>query len=341
MDIGTGKDLPVNHKSQITISKLFNFDVGILKRVQRFLRFGRNDAFDVGILKRVQRFLRFGRNDAFDVGYYEIDSMPVWLLDVVEPDKEFSVVDWLGCFEVAVEEIYRKGKLPIVVGGTGFYIDAILNMKKNFLIKPNKLLRLILNKCSTGLIRNVYKVLDKKSFDKLNNSEKNNRHRLIRKIEIRLSKIPTETPPGRGDIDFDCLHVSLTGNRELIKKRIDKRIKKRLKQGLLGEIEGLLKKYKWSDPGMNTLAYKEFEEYFEKVGKIPMGSFDRLRMTACARGDAIERWRMDEHRYAKRQRVWFKKRKEAIIFDIGKKEYKKEIEKMVKKWLGDPSASSG
>ncbi|MBU1130403.1 hypothetical protein KKE45_03750, partial [Patescibacteria group bacterium] len=294
------------------------------------------------------------------VGYYEIDSMPVWLLDVVEPDEEFNVIDWLKCFEVAVKEIYKKGKLPIVVGGTGFYIDAILNPAENFVIKPNKLLRWVLNKCSTNRIRHVYKFLDKKGFGKLNNSEKSNRHRLIRKIEIKLSKIPTGLPrfarndktychhekrsdvvipsrlprrktPRNDRIEFDCLHVSLTGSKELIKKRIDKRIEKRLKQGLLGEIEGLLKKYKWRDFGMNTLAYREFEEYFDCKKNVV--SDDSNGILKQVQDDGVERWRMDEYQYAKRQKVWFKKRKRIRIFDVGKKNYKEKIEEMVEKWL--------
>lgn len=249
-------------------------------------------------------------------------NIKIHLIDLITPDQSFSVAQYQKLAFQKITEIHKKNKLPIIVGGTGQYIDAIVNPNKlTYSIKPNKFLRYFLNKLSTPTLQKIYKILDKKTFDLLNNSEKHNPHRLIRKIEIRLLR--RFTP--RNDViasaarqsGLNILHLSLTAPTSFLYPRIDIRVQKRLKLGLLGEVKNVLKQYSWSDPGLNTLAYKEFKNYFSK--KISLN-------------ESIKRWTFDEHAYARRQLTWFKKQKDIFFIDISQSRYQSKIFNLVNKW---------
>jgi len=248
------------------------------------------------------------------------------LVDLITPDQSFSVAQYQKLALQKIAEIHAKNKLPIIVGGTGQYIDAIVNPNKStYSIKPNKFLRYFLNKLSTPTLQKIYKILDKKNFESLNNSEKHNPHRLIRKIEIFFSR---KSPLSKGDleglktkegtgVDWNILHLSLTAPTSFLYPRIDTRVQKRLDIGLLDEIKNILKNYSWSDPGLNTLAYKEFKNYFNKKSSL---------------SESIKKWTFDEHAYARRQLTWFKKQKNIIFIDISKPKYLSQILSKVNKW---------
>lgn len=244
----------------------------------------------------------------------------IHLVDIITPDKSFSVAQFQKLAFQKISEIRKKKRLPIIVGGTGQYIDAIVNPNKaTYSIKPNNFLRFFLKKLSTSTLQNIYKLLDKKSYISLNNSEKNNPHRLIRKIEIKLS-VPVEPRQGHPSTNLkklNILHLSLTAPTSYLYPRIDSRVEKRLKMGLLNEIKNLLKTYKWSDPGLNTLAYKEFKNYYD----------NKQELEKC-----IDKWRFDEHAYARRQLTWFKIQRKTIFINISKKNFEKIVFSRVKKW---------
>ena len=250
---------------------------------------------DIG-KSRFKSVLKLGQ---MDIGYHVIDGIRVWLLDIVEPSIGFSVSDYLLAFDEAYGQIKKRGRQIIVAGGTGYYIDSLLNPKANFGLAPNKTLRLILNKLPTKVIKTIYRLLNRRGFEKLNNSEKNNRHRLIRKIEVLLSR---DDKNGKIEKKYGGRVMCLTAKNEVIYKRIDKRVKIRLDQGILAEVERLKNKYGWSAPGLNCLAYKEFKDYFEGTKNLM---------------ECVEKWTGDEHAYARRQKTWFKKMKYEMI-DIKK-----------------------
>ncbi len=257
-------------------------------------------------------------------------NLKIHLIDIITPDKFFSVAQYQKLALPKINEIHQKNKLPIIVGGTGQYIDAIVNPDKStYSIKPNNFLRYFLNKLSTPTLQKIYKILDRKTFDSLNNSEKHNPHRLIRKIEIFFSN---KSPLSKGDleglkakretgVDFDILHLSLTAPTSFLYPRIDSRVQKRLDLGLLTEIKKILKKYSWTDPGLNTLAYKEFHPYFVET------HHDASLLKNCQK-----KWSFDEHAYARRQITWFKKQKNIIFIDISQPGFHSKIYKQLNKW---------
>ncbi len=241
---------------------------------------------------------------------------PIHLIDLVTPDKKFSVADFQKIGLETIKEIQSRGKLPILVGCSGFYIDSLINPNYNtFSIKPNKFLRFIFKYLSLNTLQKIYKFLDKDGFSKLNNSDINNHYRLTRKIEIKIFKKDTKylIP----DTKYNILHVSLTAPLDFLYQRIDTRVNKRMEIGFLNEIKNLLKKYKWSDPGMQIAAYQCLKPYLMKTSPL----------SSC-----LQSWSYAEHSDARRQTCWFKTKSKANYFDITKNKYEENIFKQVDKW---------
>lgn len=260
----------------------------------------------------------------------------IHLIDSISPDKAFSAAEYRQLALPIIKNLWRQHKLPIIVGGTGQYIDAILNPRPTFTVKPNPILRAILNHLPLNTLQFILRHLDFPTFNSLNNSDLHNPHRLIRKIEIRLLRhfIP------RGDVTasvakqsaFDFLHFTLTAPQTYLYSRIDRRIQTRLNQGLLTEIASLLTKYSWSSPGLNTLAYKEFQPYFSAMTS-PSLSKEGIGVDFAAElANCIHRWTLDEHHYAKRQLTWFKKINNTVVIDISSRDYKKMMGKIAANW---------
>ena len=259
------------------------------------------------------------------------EETPIHLIDLVTPDQKFSVADFQKIGLQTIKEIQSRGKLPILVGCSGFYIDSLINPNyTTFSVKPHKLWRFICHFCSVKTLQKIYQFLDPKNFSKLNHSDVNNHYRLSRKIEIKLfqPKLPAlsrsiDTPErveglGKG---FDTLHLSLTAPLDFLYQRIDARVNKRMQIGFLSEITKLLKKYQWSDPGFQIAAYQCLRPYFE----------NKKNLSSC-----LQKWSYAEHSDARRQTCWFKTKSNAIYFDITQKDFNKKIFKQVAKWYTKP-----
>lgn len=270
------------------------------------------------------------------VGKDHPKDIPIHLIDIINPDQTFSSAEYCDLALKKIQELHSKNILPIVVGGTGFYIDSLLNPKPTFSTKPNSILRFILNQFPVSVLQKVLKLIDKPQYQKLNNSDLHNPHRLIRKIEIRINKIITnnfspsrrEGVGGRAPIiedcslkinDFDTLHLSLTAPNQYLYNRIDARVKSRLKLGHFKELKNLLKKYSWSDPGLKVSCYKVF-----KVG-ARLASAQELE-------NAIAFWQFAEHRDARHQKTWFKKYAQATFIDITSSKYPQKVLTQVSQW---------
>ena len=261
---------------------------------------------------------------------------PIHLIDLITPDKKFSVADFQKIGLQTIKEIQSRHKLPILVGCSGFYIDSLINPNYDtFSIKPNKFLRYIFKYLSLSTLQKIYKHLDKDNFSKLNHSDINNHYRLTRKIEIKLfqKKLPALSREGLGK-GFDILHLSLTAPLDYLYKRIDARVNKRIKMGFIEEIKNLLKKYNWSDPGFKIAAYQCLKPYFDYQKKSPFPQRGKPEgkgiLTLC-----LQNWSYAEHSDARRQTCWFKTKSKAIFFDISKINYDKNIFNLVGKWYNE------
>lgn len=155
----------------------------------------------------------------------ERPDVPIWLYDVVDPEEEFSVSTWVKLARTAIGDISKLGKLPIVVGGTGLYIKALISPFETIDIPPNKKLR----EKNLSLIE-LQKMVRRGN---MNNSDWNNPRRLIRKIEIAKSK-KSRMRRKR----FDYIMIGLTAPLPILHKRIDDGIEKRMRAGMNVKPEG-------------------------------------------------------------------------------------------------------
>lgn len=295
MDIGTGKDLPVNSKLKTQNSKL-NLKSKKLK-----------------------------------IGYYLINGFRIWLYDVVAPDYRFNAADYCQSALPVIKDIWERGKLPILVGGTGFYLEALLEGIATLGMPPDWSLRKKLEKKSVESLQEQLKKIAPSRWQKMNPSDRANPRRLIRALEVAAfgEKKEKDTRGFLGVKKEFCLgkeavlKIGLKAPLPLLKKRIDRRVEERLKQGLLEEIERLLAKgYCFENSRLGeTLAYQEWREWFE--GK---------EQTLALRQEIIGAWKKHEYQYARRQMTWFKKDKEIIWFDISDENYQKKVEKLVEVW---------
>lgn len=208
--------------------------------------------------------------------------------DLVKPEKIFNVADFCRQVTPIVEKTWRENKLPILVGGTGLYLKALIDGIETLAIPPDETLRQKLEKMT------VQELQEKIGWRKnMNNSDWQNPRRLIRKIEINEVKNREAPTVKLVHLQPDSLLIlGLKTLFEKIKDQIILRVKDRMKLGLLTEIENLTAVYGWNLVLRSTIAYKEWEDfYLQKITKE----------------EAIRRWIRDETAYAKRQLTWFKK----------------------------------
>ena len=257
------------------------------------------------------------------------DETPIHLVDIINPDQKFSVAQFQKAGLEVIKKLHSQNKLPILVGCSGFYLDSLINPNYDtFSIKPNKFWRFISTKLSVKILQKIYKIMDKKAFSKLNNSDINNHYRLTRKIEIKISPKKQRSTIDNRRPNFDILHISLTAPLDFLYDRIDARVQKRLDIGFLDEIKKLLKKYSWSDPGMQIGAYQCLKPYFENKNNVETPLMASL-LKSC-----LTKWQYAEHSDARRQSTYFKSRysTSASFFDITSLMFKNKIFKIISKW---------
>ena len=252
----------------------------------------------------------------------------VWIhgYDLVEPDKVFTVADFVDFFESTTQEIWRKGKLPILVGGTGFYIKAVLDGINTLGIPADWELRETLKDFSTEQLQDKIRDLDPKKWKAMNESDKKNPRRLVRAIEIALSTQPLATKdqkirPSRTERwKLDALCIGLLAPHDFLFQRTNRWVEERLEKGLVKEVEDLIKKGYKDAVSMQGIIYKPMVDFIE-------GKFDLMVLK--------EKLKNQIHDYVRRQLTWFKKDKRIFWFDITEKKWKEKVEKKVRTWLNN------
>ncbi len=254
-----------------------------------------------------------------DLEVYKRNKVKVWGIDLVKPDYQFNVGEYKKIAQQIIADIWQRNKLPMVAGGTGLYIKALLEPMAYTSIPPDSKLREILRYYDIKKLRGELEKLDKKRWEKMNNSDRNNPRRLIRAIEIAYYFRHSGGSEGRLQNRFwtsqnDVLLIGLNASKEILFKRIEERIKKRLKQGIVEEIKKLLEKsYGWNLTAMSGLGYQEFKPYFERTQNLE---------------EVVRKWQIDEQNYSQRQLVWFAKMP-VHWFDITQAGFYTEVENLV------------
>jgi tRNA dimethylallyltransferase len=217
----------------------------------------------------------------------EMRSVPHYLLDFTSPKEIFTVTQYRKLALKALSRILSNGKTPIVCGGTGFYIQAIVDGIVIPRIEPDWPLRKRLDKLSTEKLFDRLKKYDQTRARKI---DKNNRRRLIRSLEI---VIKTKRPIPELKKNPLLYPVLIIGIKKVTESKMKRRINRMFEQGLEKEVKNLVNKYGWV-PALQTIGYQEWKEYFE--GKINRKQVKDLII-------------LHTKQYAKRQMTWFKRDK--------------------------------
>ena len=224
---------------------------------------------------------------------YKLKKISYHLIDIISPKKQFTAYDWQKLALKKINEIIKRKKLAIVVGGTGLYISALTKGYQLANVKIDKRLRSRLEKLSLIELRKKYNKLDPKGYQKI---DLNNRRRLVRAIEISMasakpfSAVSTHEPPPYRFVTF-----GIKVDRQTLNKRIDKRLDQRLEQGLVNEVKRLRKQgVSWKRLDDFGLEYRYVSRYLQ--GKI---EYDEM----------VEKLKIAIHQFAKRQMTWFKRDK--------------------------------
>ncbi len=244
----------------------------------------------------------------------EMQGVPHHLLDVANPKKVFSVSDYKLLADKKIKEILKRGKVPILCGGTGFYIDAVVNGTILPEVAPNAKLRAMLAKKS---VVELFKMLKKLDPARAKNIDSKNPVRLIRAIEIvkALGKVPKV----KSGTEYDALKIGLTLPDEVLKKKIHTRLLARIKKGMPKEIENLHKQgISWKRMDELGLEYRYGVLYLQ--GKL-------------TKKEMIEKLTTESWHYAKRQKTWFKRDKDIIWIDARKNNDKLVVVKSIKNFL--------
>lgn len=252
----------------------------------------------------------------------EMDGIKHYLIDELEPDEEFHVVRFQQMAKAAMEEIYAKGKVPIVVGGTGFYIQALLydiDFTENEEDTAYRMeLEQIAKENGPEKLHEMLREVDPESADAIH---ANNVKRVIRALEFykltgqKISEHNEKERAKKSPYEF-CYFV-LNDDRKLLYDRIDLRIDKMMEEGLLEEVSSLKNKgYTKDMVSMQGLGYKEILDYLNGE---------------CSLEEAIYILKRDTRHFAKRQLTWFRRERDVIWVD--KNNYDHDEEKILEVML--------
>ena len=252
-------------------------------------------------------------NNGDNTGFYIDRGVPIFLLDVVEPSFPFSVSSFCDLATNAITYIRSQNKTPVVVGGTGLYVNSLLNPIDTLNVKPNLKFRKKLEKIN---VFELQKLLPEEKLRNINESDKNNPRRLIRAIEVLELESIVKSQVPENIHKFDALIIGLTCDRETLKERINKRVDTRFEQGALEEATRLFTRYEKLAPQIKDAnGYKQLFQYLKKEITLE---------------ESIYRWKISEYHHAKNQMTWFQKYGNVEWFDINKSGLELDIERRVK-----------
>lgn len=228
----------------------------------------------------------------------EMQGIPHYLVDFVSPDEDFSVAKYKATALEAIETILSKGKLPIIIGGTGLYINS-LSLPWDFQRKDND------EKIRWRLSAEAEVMGKEALYDRLKLVDPttaaivhpNNLNRIIRALEIyELTGKPKsyfDEETKKQEVPYDYVMLGLDWDRETLYSRINRRVDLMIEEGLIDETKMLIERgYDWNLTALKAIGYKELKPYLEGTSSL---------------AEAVTILKRDSRHYAKRQMTWFRK----------------------------------
>ena len=229
----------------------------------------------------------------FDIGtakptLEERSGIPHYMIDIVEPEVDYSVGLYADEAKKVIRNILSRGKVPIVVGGTGLYLNVLLMNYDLPGVEPDYELREKLRGAD-----NLYEILSDLDIEAAKTIDKNDRKKLIRAIEVvKSTGLPLSQVRGKKSEEFEVEWFGLNFPRDILYSRINERVDLMVKNGLVEETEHLLKKHARINNLLYTIGYQEMIAYLDGLLTLE---------------DAMDKLKQNTRRYAKRQLTWFRK----------------------------------
>lgn len=227
----------------------------------------------------------------------EMDGIVHHLIDIKDPKDRYSVKEFQKLARLKIEEIINRGKLPIIVGGTGLYIKACLY---DYVFQDEEEEDNPFDDLSNEELYNRLLEVDPKCLEKIH---VNNRKRLVRAYNVVLKhgKMSEFIDSQEHKMIYDALIVGLTMEKELLYKRCDERVLKMVEEGLIAEVESLIKGgSSFDDQAMQAIGYKEWQAYFDKKASLK---------------EVITKIQLNTRHFVKRQYTWFNRQTPIIWKD--------------------------
>lgn len=243
----------------------------------------------------------------------EMEGVPHHLLDVADPKDTFTAADFVREAKIVIADIVSRGKLPIIAGGTFFYLDLLKGKMSMAKVSPNPSLQAELEKLTTAELSKKLTELDK---DRAAAIDHQNRRRLIRALEIidSIGKVPPHT--GK-ESDYDWLTIGIDIEKEILNERIEKRIHLRLENGMVEEVDSLI------ESGLSVNRLQDFGLEYRYITKYLLKelSYDEMVNQLFAKS----------RQFAKRQKTWLKRDKSIVWkkFPVSATDVNLEIEEFL------------
>lgn len=236
----------------------------------------------------------------------EAGSTPIWMYDVIDVGSDFSVSQYAHMAQHIIDDIQKRGKLPIAVGGTGLYLKALTQALPLIHVPPNINLRQKFQNQPKEVLQKELQKRDGEKWKQMNQSDKNNPRRLIRALEIAQSGIT----PHDSTHSSDVLWIGLTAAQDILEKRISNRIEERWEKAT-SEVKSL------GQRSLPILGFLEIQQYL--AGTL-------------TKEEAMRQWITKERQYAKRQFTWFKKQSAIHWLDITSPRFHEDALALATSW---------
>ncbi|MBX0356363.1 tRNA (adenosine(37)-N6)-dimethylallyltransferase MiaA [Halobacillus sp. Nhm2S1] len=256
----------------------------------------------------------------------EMQDIPHHMIDIKDPAEQFSVAEFQEKVQALIRDIHNRGKLPVLVGGTGLYIQATLF---DFHFSEHKKDPAIIRKLEKEWKENgkdyMYKRLVEIDPEQAEKIHPNNERRVLRALEVyeTTGRVMSDRHDQKQSVSpFNPLLIGLEMDRDLLYARINHRVDQMIEQGLVQEVQNLYEQGLKDAQSMKAIGYKELIPYFE-------GS--------CTLSEAVELLKRNSRRYAKRQYTYFKNKMEIDWYEISPSDYEEKFETI----LGDLAGKIG
>lgn len=250
----------------------------------------------------------------------EMEGIPHHLIDVIEPNETYSVADFQKAGRKLITEITERGRLPMIVGGTGLYIQSLLydfqlGAKEESVTAVRKKYEELAETLSKKELWEYLKTKDPLAAEKIH---WNNQRKVIRALEVfEVTGYSITTPQEEPARLYDYCMIGLNTERALLYQRINQRVDSMLEEGLLEEARFV---YELGEvQASQGIGYKEFYPYFKGEESLE---------------NVVEQLKMNSRRYAKRQLTWFRNRLDAHWFDLlAESSSMEQIDQFIRTWL--------